>query len=155
MYYFLVLYCTRYFIDLFSLLLGVIVVNYFRFIILFLFIIMITSCLRLNSDKIPELIIENGTYQNNDSTCTISFDYYVTEEKCLVGGWSVDWQTGSMGVTNWFFMQTLIPGKRYTIQQTFYHISSLPPIVKMYGYPLDNNDSFELLEACDTLNLVF
>jgi hypothetical protein len=128
----------------------------YRYCFLFIFALIITSCFRLNSEKKPILVIENGIYHNTDSSCTISFDYYVTHKRCQVGGWGIDWQTGSKGTTNWYSLQTLIPDERYAIQQTFYHNTSLPPIITMYGYPLHDNDAFTILEACDTLhNIIY
>lgn len=50
-------------------------------------------------------------------------------------------------------MKKLIPGVRYTIQDSYKHRAPLPPIVDMSGYPLHANDSFTLLNVEDTLQL--
>ena len=124
---------------------------------LFLCVLLLTSCFRpieeIISDGVQQLVIDNAFYVNDLFSCTIQFDYYVTEDTCNVGGWAIDFQDGRRNVMFWYSMQKCIPGVRYTIQHSYKHRAPLPPIVGMSGYPLHANDSFTSLVVEDTLQL--
>jgi hypothetical protein len=126
---------------------------------LFLCVLLLTSCFRPNneiiSDGVQRLIIENGYYENildnGKLSCTIEFDYYITEDTCNVRGFSIRWDEHSGGQEDWYIMQKCIPGTRYTIQRTFRHNAIIAPIVSMQGYNL-NDPALDLnLIARDTL----
>ena len=66
-------------------------------------VLLLTSCFRPNdeiiSDGVQRLVIDNAFYVNDIFSCTIQFDYYVTEDTCNVGGFAIRWDAHRSGQT--------------------------------------------------------
>ncbi|MEA2078060.1 MAG: hypothetical protein U9O95_08595 [Candidatus Marinimicrobia bacterium] len=124
---------------------------------LLLGVLLFVSCFRPNdeiiSDGTQRLVIDNAFYINDLFSCIIQFDYYVTEDTCNVGGWGIDFQDGGVSSINWYIMQKCIPSVRYTIHHISKRKATLPPIIGMQGYKLDDCETYPELIARDTLQI--
>ncbi|MCK4813894.1 MAG: hypothetical protein KAT14_08150 [Candidatus Marinimicrobia bacterium] len=124
---------------------------------LFLCVLLLTSCFRpieeIISDGVQQLVIDNAFYVNGLFSCSITFDYYVTEDTCNVGGFAIRWDEHRGGQEDWYIMQKCIPGVRYTIQHTFRQKATIAPIVMMQGYKLNDCETYPDLIARDTLQI--
>ena len=105
------------------------------------------------------LIIESGYFNpieradSNGSGTAIELTYYVTKEKCCVGGYGIKWDSTHSGQVSWYMMETLWPGRKRVLADTFRVRTSLTsePTLQMQGYRLGSSESHEELRAECTL----
>ena len=116
------------------------------------------SCEKLTEPSTQKLVIADGFYKKIKSAssgleCAVEFEYYVVGTECKIGGYSIRWDDHKTGRVDWYMMQTIKPGQRYSIRDTFKlsDDSSLNPIVSMAGY----FDSERLYAECRLLRGFF
>ena len=128
-------------------------------LILLLYSIFLSACKNTTEpNQEIKLKIEEGYYHkvgesSDNIKYSVEFNYLVTGIECSVNGYLIKWDENNTSRAIWYLSQKLIPGKIYSISDTFRLSSELKsgPEVRMQGYLDDNSERDERLAAQCTL----